>query len=94
MRWTRRIINCGLLTILILLVGCQTPVGVSGSYKPRIPELAAPPLETPCVIERNGVEQWMVCVSVTQHDWITLVTELKAACLALGHSRAECHAED
>ena len=81
--------------MLILLASCQTPGGVSGSYKPTIPVLAAPPLETPCVIEGSGGgEEWVVCVMVTKRDWVTVVTELKAACLALGHSPTACRVKE
>ena len=95
MHWTRRIISYGLPIILISLLGCQTKAGVSGSYKPTIPVLAAPPLESACVIEgHDGVEEVTVCITVTKCDWTTVVTELKASCLALGHSKSDCGVKD
>ena len=87
-------IRLGLLSILILLASCQTPVGGSGSYKPTIPTLLAEPIRSGCVVQdKDGGELRMVCVTVTEHDWNTVVTELKAACLALGHSRSDCRAD-
>ncbi len=52
--WRRMSIRLGLLSILIWLASCQTPVGVSGSYKPTIPILAAPPLESAYTTEMRG----------------------------------------
>ncbi len=63
--WTRRIISSGLPIILILLFGCQTPVGVSGTYKPTILVLAAPPLESVCA--SASLEEVEVWLEIPQH---------------------------
>lgn len=77
-----------------MLASCQMQGGVSGSYKPTIPVLAAPPLESVCVIEAAGGAHQTICVTVTKHDWLIVVTELKAACLALGHSQSVCRVKE
>ena len=97
LRWRvrQRISSWLLISILLYLPACATPGGVSGPYKPTIPTLLAEPIRSGCTIEdAGGALLRTTCVTVAERDWNAVVTELKAACLALGHSRGECKAEN
>lgn len=59
------------------------------SYRVRIPELRAAPIEVNCLLGGQPAE----CVLVLKPDWEDVVLELKAACLAVGGTPKECQAE-
>lgn len=61
----------------------------SFTYRVEIPTLRARPLEIGCHLGDHPE----TCVVVLRDDWLRVVRELKAACLALGGSREECQAE-
>lgn len=75
------------LLVTFTLPACGTPG--AGSYRMTIPILEATPVEGPCRLD-DGSQR--VCLRVLREDWIALIVELKAACLALGGNERECQA--
>jgi len=69
----------------LVICGCTTAPGPS-LYRVEIPELHAHPTDYQTA---EGV--WVRCY--LRDDAVAIVTELKAACLALGGTPAQCQAE-
>ena len=80
-----------LCLIMVGLFGCERAV-VQSVYRVTIPELEAEPFETPCKLAKFG--DWRHCVCYLDVDSDKIITELKAACLALGGSHAQCQTEN
>ena len=78
----------GILTAA-LSSACATAHGNS-AYRVTIPVLGAQPLTVPCVLEGGDQAK---CITLLESDYRAIVRELKAACLALRGTPAECQTE-
>jgi hypothetical protein len=77
----------------VLLCGCVTGPGPS-SYRVTIPVLEISPRIVDCtILTRDGTPSQRKCLTLLQTDYQGIVRELKAACLALGQTKAECQAD-
>lgn len=78
----------GLLVVLMvgLISACGTAGMAPSPYRVTMPVLDATPMAVRC--QKNG--QPARCKVVLETDWAAVVRELKAACLALGGSDADC----
>lgn len=74
-----------ILAILSLLSGCAT-AGVVSGYRVTMPVLDAEPEMAECRYE--GIPS--TCVILLAPDFLSIVRELKAACLAFGASEDDC----
>ena len=93
----RRIIRClpMLISTALLASACARTPGPS-RYRPTVPvrpEFSVQPKRFPCVVNGTTGE----CVAIWSVDWtalgiwsLSLERELRASCLALGGSPAEC----
>lgn len=81
----------GKLAMLLgmMMVSACASRTVRPEYKPSIPSLTVAPHLTMCLTESGAID----CVTLATDDFRAVVRELKACCLALGHSLSECGAE-
>lgn len=85
--------------ILVTTSACATGLGAS-TYRPTVPErptIEARPTVEPCALGSGEpgacVKLWLKDFETVRLWYLTLERELKAACLALGGSAAECRTE-
>ena len=84
-----------LVILLALLVsGCATGPQTS-SYQITIPTLTLTPKSHICWTRDRvtGQRDAVNCVTLLEEDYVAIVTELKAACLALGQDPEQCQAQ-
>ena len=76
---------------MLLLCGCET-TGSGSSYRVQMPLLSLPPIHHSCwVTDRaTGRKEAAQCVTLLERDYLDLVIELKAACLALSGTPDQC----
>lgn len=83
-----------LSVIVLIVLASLTSCALSRAhpqYDVHLPILHAAPLYEPCLLD--GMAQSAECVTVLKEDWFAVVTELKAQCIALGHTLKECDAK-
>lgn len=85
--WRRSAGWLSLLGSLVVVAGCAHGQG-SSSFRVSIPTIVAP-RTIACLVSGQPAE----CVLLLKHDHEEIVRQLKGACLALGQSREECHAD-
>lgn len=78
-----------LLLIAALASACATP-GTGSRYQVQVPTLRVRPLVVPCETNQTGRTE---CAVVLLEDYMILVREVKAACLANGQAAKECQTE-
>lgn len=76
------------MLILLALAGCAHPTLAPSRYRVILPTLTVPVRDLDCVVLGKPAE----CVVLLRQDYVDLVIELKAACLAGGQPEAECQA--
>ena len=80
--------------VLLLALGCAPAPVKSGAYKPTIPSLNAEPIAEACWIDIGEGQGYSArCVRLLEGDYQRIVTELKAACLALGWGDEYCQTQ-
>jgi len=84
LNWRMRICVGSTALLSLTSYGCA-PTPLPSPYRVNLPTLNAAPLVTPCRTDRPTQ-----CVVLTQDDYLALVRELKAACLALGGTPDAC----
>ena len=79
------------IPLALLLCGCGT-TGSGSSYRVTMPVLSLPPIHHSCwVTDRaTGRKEAAQCVTLIEADYLALVIELKAACLALSGTPDQC----
>ena len=79
------------IPLALLLCGCET-IPSGSSYRVQMPILSLPPIHHSCwVTDRaTGRKEAAQCVTLIEADYLGLVIELKAACLALSGTPAQC----
>lgn len=81
-----------LLLVLMVGLGCAPKNQiVESSYRLPVPTLQAPPMDHPCQVDDLGAQ---ICSCVIKSDYQKIVRRMKAQCLALGGSPAECQTEE
>jgi hypothetical protein len=78
--WRRR---ASVLGCLVLLSACASPARGS-RFHPTIPVFAAYQERSCQVRHADGATETSTCVTVLKQDFEELVTQLRAACIALG----------
>lgn len=81
-----------LLVALSLSTGC-TSMTKPPVYSPSIPSLKVAPVTGRCEIENPktpGQPANLPCILMLEQEWLAVLTELRAMCLALGHDEKTC----
>lgn len=88
-----RLTTISSMLLLAMLAQSCALTGTRPAYSPSLPALQVEPMHGKCNIQdpkhKNEVTE-MPCILMLEAEWVQVVTELRAMCLALGHDEKTC----